>query len=189
MALTSQGEVWTWGDGANGQLGLGDGRHNVETPRKVKFTGDDDEDEGTKSFVFGITAGGWHTGALVLGDPESEKARERRNAENEENARLTDEEENVERGGIPSVPEGAGSEAASGNGAGGGIGIGIGIGNHQLGAPFFRIGFAGRGAAVPPRGGNQLRGMRWTRRTGSGPDSGPGSDGFDQTRPEGDSGL
>lgn len=146
----------------------------------MKFPGDDDDDE-NESFVFGITAGGWHTGALVLGDSLSEESRERRKAESEENARLTDEEENVERGGIRGVPEGTGSEAGS---SGGGGGMGIGIGNHQLGAPFFRAGFAGRGGAIPPRGaGGLFRGMRWTRRGGD------GSDGFNQPGAGGDGGL
>ena len=163
VALTSQGEVYTWGDGANGQLGLGDGAHNVETPRKVRFPGDNVKD-GSQSFVFGITAGGWHTGALVLGDTQSEKSREAKRIEDEENSRSTDEEENVERGGIRGVPEGGG-----------------GIGNHQLGAPFFRVGFAGRGGAVPPRGGSQFRGMRWTRRGDAG-----GAGGFHQPQTEDD---
>lgn len=172
-ALTSEGQLYTWGEGSNGQLGLGDGAHNVETPRRVKFPGDTEDGQGDQSFVFGITAGGWHTGALVLGDAKLEKARERNKARTDEATRLDREEENVERGGIRGVPEGAGG--------------GLGMSNHQLGAPFFRIGFAGRGGQIGNagvgRGQAQFRGMRWTRRGGGG---GGGNDGFHQ--PEGGNG-
>lgn len=169
-ALTSSGELWTWGEGSNGQLGLGDGSHNVEVPRRVTFPGDStspDNESKRKAFVFGITAGGWHTGALVLGDARREKAQQRERAQKEEAFKANEEEENVERGGIRALPE-ARNEP----------GYGPGIGNHPLGAPFFRVGFAGRGsaAAQPGLGGQQatFRGMRWTRRGGA------GSDGFSQ---------
>ncbi|WVQ78399.1 hypothetical protein IAT38_000485 [Cryptococcus sp. DSM 104549] len=86
-ALTSGGEMFTWGQGASGQLGLGAaGRSGggEGIPRLVSFrTGDSDDDsddegvgsgekkeEEGKPFVFSITAAGWHTGALILGDPK-----------------------------------------------------------------------------------------------------------------------
>ncbi|KAI9637852.1 regulator of chromosome condensation 1/beta-lactamase-inhibitor protein II [Dioszegia hungarica] len=62
-ALTSRGEMWTWGQGAAGQLGLGQkgsrGGDKVDEPQMVG--------EGEKAFVFSIAAAGHHTGALVLG--------------------------------------------------------------------------------------------------------------------------
>jgi hypothetical protein len=106
LALTARGEVYAWGEGDEGQLGLGqEGMRGagVNVPRKVSFLipptrpdGYDEaedrerrrreggvsgegvetkEGEGAKDgkeeepFVFAIAAAGWHSGALVLGDP------------------------------------------------------------------------------------------------------------------------
>jgi len=73
-ALTASGEMWTWGQGNNGALGLGLAPGRIKTttvPQRVVFPGDGDEEEGgekgEKQFIFAITAAGWHTGALVLG--------------------------------------------------------------------------------------------------------------------------
>lgn len=70
-ALTSRGEMWTWGQGGAGQLGLGQrgsrGGEKVDEPQMVKFEDDDEVGEGEKAFVFLIAAAGHHTGALVLG--------------------------------------------------------------------------------------------------------------------------
>jgi len=87
VALTADGQVYTWGEFSSGALGLGDpanlepgapggyapatnnGRRRgrpakVETPTKVRF------DYGTQGprdrFAFAIAAGGWHTGALAM---------------------------------------------------------------------------------------------------------------------------
>ena len=84
VALTEGGEVWTWGQGAHGQLGTGKIVTMQEEPERVVFPGEglDDETHGQSSsenggdvgnkgkrrFAFGITAAGWHTGALLLGD-------------------------------------------------------------------------------------------------------------------------
>lgn len=70
-ALTSRGEMWTWGQGGSGQLGLGQkgsrGGDKVDEPQRVKFEDDDEVGEGEEAFVFSIAAAGHHTGALVLG--------------------------------------------------------------------------------------------------------------------------
>ncbi|ODO10811.1 hypothetical protein I350_01409 [Cryptococcus amylolentus CBS 6273] len=75
-ALTSKGEMYTWGKGNNGQLGLGDlgGKGEEVPPTKVEFDRDEDDDDDEGVFVFAITAAGWHTGALVLGDLDSTKS-------------------------------------------------------------------------------------------------------------------
>lgn len=83
-ALTDNGEMWTWGQGDAGQLGLGDvsmrfGGSGVEEPRKVEFPlgssrEDEPDEERKEAFVFAITAAGWHTGALVLGEPNRRNA-------------------------------------------------------------------------------------------------------------------
>ena len=90
-ALTSDGKLLTWGSYSNGALGLGDPRQilagtpggyesearrqqvvaqsfiaeppNVTDPTEVRF---DHNGEKGKKFVFAATAGGWHTGALVM---------------------------------------------------------------------------------------------------------------------------
>ncbi|KDQ13797.1 hypothetical protein BOTBODRAFT_33233 [Botryobasidium botryosum FD-172 SS1] len=89
-ALTSGGELFTWGQYSNGALGLGDphdipygtpggyattghrGRvTDVVEPTRVRF--DWDEGEGSSAegrrgekFCFAATASGWHVGALVI---------------------------------------------------------------------------------------------------------------------------
>ena len=98
LALSARGEVYAWGQGDEGQLGLGqEGVRGptVNVPKRVSFLlrptsadgydeaedrelrrqveGRDDEAEGDEGkdeepFVFAIAAAGWHSGALVLGD-------------------------------------------------------------------------------------------------------------------------
>ena len=63
LALTSTGEVWAWGEGSNGQLGHGMAVAE-SAPVKVDFRED--------VFVFGITAAGHHSGALVFGGGSAE---------------------------------------------------------------------------------------------------------------------
>jgi SCF-associated factor 1 len=147
VALTSQGEVYTWGEGSNGQLGLGDGRHHVGEPRRVTFPG---EEEGEKAFIFGITAGGWHTGALALGGREKSLKGKEVSRELEEAAEKRNED--GEKGG---EEDGGSVEQRSGR--------------MNFGTPYFRVGFAGRGAIG--RGGTGIRGLRWNR--GHGNDGGP----------------
>lgn len=64
-ALTAQGELYTWGEGGRGQLGLGEVglARGQATPLRVQFPKDGERE----AFVFAITAAGMHTGALVLG--------------------------------------------------------------------------------------------------------------------------
>jgi SCF-associated factor 1 len=129
--LTSTGELWTWGQGNHGELGLGGSTErtgNTGDPQRVKFGTDDEE-----SFVFGITAAGWHSGALVLGDTKRTAARDH---ETEEELPTTDSAPGNESG----EPEERRFIPGSFPG---------GLGNHPaLGGPMFRIGFAGRGARV-----------------------------------------
>jgi len=131
VALTSAGEVYTWGKGAQGQLGLGGtekrGMTDVLEPEKVVFPG---EKHGGRCFVFGIAAAGWHTGALVLGDP-------RKRAE----PAIAEEDESVEET-VPEVRE-EGQDGMPGAFPPGQMG------NHAGFAPHvFRIGFAGRGGLM-----------------------------------------
>lgn len=176
VALTSKGEVFTWGEGSNGQLGLGDGRHRVAEPRQVKFAGDDEDNE---TFIFGITAGGWHTGALALGSTKTDKSREKSRAAQEEVSSEKREDESEERGGMREM-----TEDQQRQGQGQGI-----MGGTTLGAPFFRVGFAGRGGQVGGGGGRGgapeqaqadegsqrtwFRGLRWNMGGGSGSGAGP----------------
>ena len=104
-----------------------------------------------------MTAGGWHTGALVLGSRLSDKAREKAWIITEEEKEAVTEDENEERGGT----RGMGDEVQAGPGMG-----------MTLGQPFFRVGFAGRGAGLG-RVGQGLRGLRWSRRGGGGEEAGP----------------
>jgi SCF-associated factor 1 len=117
--------MWTWGQGNHGELGLGGNKDRSAgpgEPEKVVFG------KGKENFVFGITAGGWHTGALVLGSTK-------RDDDDQE-----EEEEDIE-------------EAGNQGGMPGGFPQ---QGNHPaLGGPMFRIGFAGRGirGTLPVRRG------------------------------------
>jgi SCF-associated factor 1 len=173
LALTSKGEVFSWGVGSHGQLGLGDGRHRVEEPTKVTFPGDDAENE---TFVFGITAGGAHTGVLALGSKRSDKIREKSRVAKEDVSAKEREDDSEERGGTREM-----GEAEQGV-----------MGGTTLGAPFFRVGFAGRGGQMGGagvglgRGGvsgqagegvqrSWFRGLRWNRGGGNGEGSGSGS--------------
>ena len=127
-ALTSSGELYTWGMGSRGQLGLGStarrGQNEVEEPEKVVFP-DDATEAGKKGcFVFGIAAAGWHTGALVLGDPK--KVSELRSVKKEAPVEASKDEDEMP-GSFPRQDQ---------------------IGNHvPLGSfqSIFRVGFAGRG--------------------------------------------
>jgi SCF-associated factor 1 len=86
-ALTSEGELYTWGQYSKGALGLGDPRRipigepggydsaeflnqhgwvpsppDVDEPALVKFGRGD----GKRKFCFGAATAGWHFGALVI---------------------------------------------------------------------------------------------------------------------------
>ncbi|CDZ97300.1 FOG: RCC1 domain [Phaffia rhodozyma] len=72
--LTAKGELSTFGQANSGSLGLGPiSVQRVDTPTVVQFgepktAGPDGIGTGlgTGKFVFGITASGWHTGALIV---------------------------------------------------------------------------------------------------------------------------
>ncbi|KAH6915918.1 regulator of chromosome condensation 1/beta-lactamase-inhibitor protein II [Coprinopsis sp. MPI-PUGE-AT-0042] len=85
-ALTSDGKLFTWGSFSAGALGLGDpgylepgqpggyapspGRRRMQEPAPVEVPTEVRFDHGRKNrkdrFCFGVTAAGWHTGALVI---------------------------------------------------------------------------------------------------------------------------
>ena len=62
VALTTDGRVFTWGNDLQGSLGLGDSmfERRIESPRQVQLFGPKER------FCIGITAMGWHTGALAI---------------------------------------------------------------------------------------------------------------------------
>lgn len=72
-ALTSKGEIYTWGQNSQGQLG--NGTNDVQdAPTRVEFPQGED---GRDAFAFSITAAGMQTGALVLGyKPKKEQQRQ-----------------------------------------------------------------------------------------------------------------
>ncbi|WVR05291.1 hypothetical protein IAU60_002304 [Kwoniella sp. DSM 27419] len=146
-ALTDRGEMLTWGQGNAGQLGRGRDRSSDE-PSPVVFPTDGSEDE---PFVFGITAAGWHTGALVLGGP----AKQRDTGETESSSsRMMNSAQQPSDGSTGDSPEDrtqsmpgefplsgarrAGPEQLLDNMVGGGV----------RAQPFFRVGFAGRGGFI-----------------------------------------
>ncbi|WVN86742.1 uncharacterized protein L203_101914 [Cryptococcus depauperatus CBS 7841] len=74
-ALTSNGRMYTWGQGSTGQLGtgyVGKSHHDPAIPQPVEFPKTEDHET---PFVFAITAAGWHTGALVLGSLRQENGK------------------------------------------------------------------------------------------------------------------
>ncbi|WRT67267.1 uncharacterized protein IL334_004234 [Kwoniella shivajii] len=142
-ALTDKGEMLTWGQGDSGQLGRGKDKSGSE-PVKVIFPQErqsERNEQQDESFVFSITAGGWHTGALVLGDlkPRSkdqiveQKGDLSINQVKQDNKDIAEEEHGNMPGGFPynmnpvPVPPNRG-------------------GSQIRAMPFFRVGFAGRGA-------------------------------------------
>ena len=89
-ALTSKGEVYTWGEGSHGELGLGRTRWNrerrAEEPRKVDF--------GIPgAFAFAITSAGWHTGALILGSGNKKEQPQTRVEQEDEEIPSRDDEQ------------------------------------------------------------------------------------------------
>lgn len=126
-ALTSSGEMYTWGTNDSGQLGIGHvsaSGTGIEEPTKVSF--------GTEpAFAFDIAAAGHHTGALILGDDGAPRLAATSRAEqailppSDENPDDSIDEPNQQ----PEDAEGSWTAAAA---RGGGLGI--------------RVGFAGRGS-------------------------------------------
>ncbi|KAK8869686.1 hypothetical protein IAR55_000254 [Kwoniella newhampshirensis] len=160
-ALTSRGEMYTWGQGGSGQLGLGGGGRGGDEPNRVVFS--DGGDDG--NFVFAITAGGWHTGALLLGDPkvrrEKEATRKQARAQPSPLHRSVNLTYDIgDSAGLVNMPGAFPNAVPTAPRAG----------NHTIPAgsitiprggvramPFFRVGFAGRGAMMG-RGRGQRRG-------------------------------
>jgi alpha-tubulin suppressor-like RCC1 family protein len=58
LALTADGRVLAWGNDMQGSLGVDDSMRRGDTPVEVQFPGP------TRVFCIGITAMGWHSGAL-----------------------------------------------------------------------------------------------------------------------------
>lgn len=209
-ALTSRGEMWTWGEGTHGQLGLGGGLGTVDQPRKVTFPGDEverpaaarlgddwaqrreaqmserrgDRDSGlwvpepgrgapttdsghegrtekesekesesfraakaNNTFVFSIAAAGWHTGALVLGDPS---AKSKSRSQSHEQSSDTADSTAPSRPSQSSTNTNESRDQASGAQMPGAFpfGSGGGGGGGSLAGPIFRVGFAGRGSTI-----------------------------------------
>ena len=156
VALTEGGEVWTWGQGDHGQLGIGKTIRMAEDPERVIFAGE--EEDGKRRFAFGVTAAGWHTGALLLGDDPlhpiqatvSTSAKTPRNAQSAGAEGAPNPWADVgPPGPTPDMPGPHPTQA----GPGPNTGLGA------IGHPIFRIGFAGRGSAI----GNVAR-RNWQRR-------------------------
>ncbi|WVW82946.1 hypothetical protein I302_104961 [Kwoniella bestiolae CBS 10118] len=160
-ALNDKGEMFTWGQGDSGQLGRGQNKSGKVPTRvifpedELDFTSDDtsgSEKKGEGAFVFSITAGGWHTGALLLGDlkPRSEKGKQRQLDPVEEPRRSSQEQE--QEGAMPgNWPGGVHNPFTAKepvpvppNSRGGGP---------VRAMPMYRIGFAGRGANLGGLGG------------------------------------
>lgn len=161
-ALTSTGQLLTWGSYSHGALGLGiptdlplgapggyQTPQDVETartrrwllePPKVEEPAEVDFNLGRKKagkkFCFAASAAGWHTGALVIGldpDNEEEPSEAERNAADQ---RMP--------GGFPSGPGPSTSELPQDP-----HGLPL-LPGRMMGEPF-RIGFAGRGLALRGR--------------------------------------
>ena len=130
VALNSSGEVFTWGGSSQGALGLDSGDSAVSQPRKVTFGKGDEGPASKEPFVFAIAAGGWHSGALVLDGP--------RQPSQNDVTQETDEDTSHEEAPRP-IPGAFPSHPLQVPGSAGG----------GLGAPYFRVGFAGRGRHPP----------------------------------------
>ncbi|WWC60959.1 uncharacterized protein I303_103536 [Kwoniella dejecticola CBS 10117] len=163
-ALNDKGEMFTWGQGDSGQLGQGRDRVGHE-PLQVTFPqdqldseighteGQNENRQGEESFVFSITAGGWHTGALVLGDSKNrkiplEKQTKEVDVENPQEGN-GEQQSNWPRslwnpfGNNPTVPV---PPAGPSNRGGGPV----------RAMPFYRVGFAGRSAHIGAGRGDPL---------------------------------
>ncbi|WWD16048.1 hypothetical protein CI109_100473 [Kwoniella shandongensis] len=160
-ALTSRGEMYTWGQGGSGQLGLGGfGGGRKDEPTRVVFKSEGDDDgqrEGEEDFVFAITAGGWHTGALILGDPKRKRPKTTtgRTASTTTttstglNLSYADTGNSGGHSFMPGAFPSGTTERRGGTIPAGSVTLPRG-GIRTM--PFFRVGFAGRGAAVSGRG-------------------------------------
>lgn len=130
-ALTNKGEMYTWGKNDHGELGLGHGVGDLDEPTRVRFplaptTSEDtpaarlEQGEEEDAFVFSITAAGWHTGALLLGDPRKPTVQA-----------LTRLQNPTLPGRAPSERSGPAAPVAD-------------PAEPRLGLPMFRVGFPGR---------------------------------------------
>lgn len=122
------------------------------------------------AFVFSIAAAGWHTGALVLGDPKSKSQ-----SQSSEQVASDEQSSDVAGSTAPSRPTqpstntnesrdqtgGAQMPGAFPFGSGGG-------GGGSLAGPIFRVGFAGRGSTI-----GSLAQRNWQARAGRGRDTNP----------------
>lgn len=172
-ALTNQGEMFTWGHGENGELGHGPDVQNTDEPTRVRFpretgAGEDnatERNEDEEAFVFSITAAGWHTGALVLGDPRRNfKAAAGESVEEAVPAGLDASRPGDSGEGLRQDQDWADAMAYQESGG--------------LAGPMFRVGFPGRMgfAASGARGGVTPAQRTWRpRQSGASPDSGSGT--------------
>lgn len=159
--------MYTWGQGGSGQLGLGGGGRSGrgDEPTRVVFSSESgeggDDEGGEDDFVFAITAGGWHTGALILGDPKKTNKSKAATGTTRDRSVSSPKPINPihntgDNAGHANMP-GAFPNIAQRTATGGTIPPGT--NTAQRGGvrplPFFRVGFAGRGAM---RGGARGRG-------------------------------
>ncbi|WWC89891.1 uncharacterized protein L201_004820 [Kwoniella dendrophila CBS 6074] len=144
-ALNDKGEMFTWGQGDAGQLGRSQVRSSKQ-PSKVFFP------DNPNAFVFSITAAGWHTGALVLGNNSpSEEGIPRADSELSKDVQTGTQQRDEEeyrhqwpRSLFNPYGENTIPVPPSNNNGGGPV----------RAMPFFRVGFAGRGANIGAGRGN-----------------------------------
>ena len=170
VALTNSGEVWTWGEGTHGQLGVGGTIRHRDEPERVIFPGE--EEGGPRQFAFGITAAGWHSGVLLLGDIKNQEmtvnqaasgtaGTEERGKGKEAEDHPEEVEDEVAWEGHASVPL---QMSTSPTGTNHPVPSG-----HPSHPPIFRVGFAGRGSAI-----GRVAQRNWRIRYGQ--DPGPTTD-------------
>ena len=194
VALTEGGEVWTWGAGSHGQLGTGKITTMQDEPERVVFAGEetkqqidgeespavksDAEKKGNRRFAFGITAAGWHTGALLLGDNLSNgMAAASAATDNSASGQTANDEDGSAE---ELVAAGMRPDPWADNGQIVNPGHIVDGPNPRL-PPVFRVGYAGRGSVM----GNVAR-RNWQRRQGAQDGGQDAADGDEGTREDAD---
>jgi SCF-associated factor 1 len=111
----------------------------------VRFQGDENGDEGgNRTFVYAVTASGWHTGALAVRLDSEEGTASTVKEENEPIIKLQNDEQDARDEALEAQNEGNGAGPTGGSWMA------------RLGRPF-RVGFAGRGGANVGGAGGGVR--------------------------------